>query len=233
MIAYATAPDSVAADGGGPNSPYTEELLKQLYVPGVLLETMFRRVTEQVSSRTNGKQEPWFSANVKGDFYFSGSTQTTQNGATSSLSGRTEVAPSVPPTRNSSAVSIISVEEPRSKPGPTIPDSQEFLVTHFHRGFHHTGSATGRLTVSSGGLNYMEDPGKRREVEDEFAIPCGSVRSVKALGYLTLNVNGISLEIKYVFKGKQKEIHLYSALKSINEKTMANVISSSCGISNR
>lgn len=72
LIAYATAPDSAAADGVGANSPYTQELMKQLRVSGVLVETVFRRVTEQVSSRTNGKQEPWFSANVKGDFYFSG-----------------------------------------------------------------------------------------------------------------------------------------------------------------
>lgn len=70
LIAYATAPDSVAADGQGTNSPYTEELLKQMRTPGVLIETMFRRVTEQVSSRTGGRQEPWFSANIKGDFYF-------------------------------------------------------------------------------------------------------------------------------------------------------------------
>ena len=73
LIAYATAPDSIAADGTGSNSPYTEELIKQMQASGVLVETMFRRVTEQVSARTNGKQEPWFSANVKGDFYFSGS----------------------------------------------------------------------------------------------------------------------------------------------------------------
>lgn len=73
LIAYATAPDSVAADGGGANSPYVEELTKQIQVSGVLLETMFRRVAEQVSSRSGGRQEPWYSANVKGDFYFSAS----------------------------------------------------------------------------------------------------------------------------------------------------------------
>lgn len=72
LIAYATAPDSLATDGVGVNSPYTEELIKEIRVPGVLVETMFRRVTEQVSSRTMGRQEPWFSANVKGDFYFNG-----------------------------------------------------------------------------------------------------------------------------------------------------------------
>jgi formylglycine-generating enzyme required for sulfatase activity len=70
LIAYATAPDDIAADGGGANSPYTEELIKEMRQPGVLIETMFRRVAEQVSSRSGGRQEPWFSANVKGDFYF-------------------------------------------------------------------------------------------------------------------------------------------------------------------
>lgn len=71
LIAYATAPDSVAADGGGANSPYAEELTRQMDTPGVVLETMFRRVTEQVSSRTGGRQEPWVSDNHKGEFYFS------------------------------------------------------------------------------------------------------------------------------------------------------------------
>ena len=79
LIAYATAPNSVAADGAGANSPYTEELTRQMAKPGVLLETMFRRLTEQVSARTDGRQEPWYSANVKGDFYFASGPVTSFN----------------------------------------------------------------------------------------------------------------------------------------------------------
>jgi caspase domain-containing protein len=70
LIAYATAPDSTAADGDSANSPYTEELTKQMEAPGIVLETMFRRVTEKVSARTGGRQEPWTSDNHKGEFYF-------------------------------------------------------------------------------------------------------------------------------------------------------------------
>ncbi|HSS20371.1 MAG TPA: caspase family protein [Pyrinomonadaceae bacterium] len=70
LVSYATAPDKTAEDGAGKNSPFTEELIKQMNFADVLVETMFRRVTEQVSLRTHGKQEPWFSANLKGDFYF-------------------------------------------------------------------------------------------------------------------------------------------------------------------
>jgi hypothetical protein len=81
LIAYATAPDSVAADGDGANSPYTEELARQMQVAGVFLETMFRRLTERVSARTGGRQEPWFAANVKGDFYFGGSSNIADSAA--------------------------------------------------------------------------------------------------------------------------------------------------------
>jgi formylglycine-generating enzyme required for sulfatase activity len=85
LIAYATSPDSVAADGGGANSPYAEELTKQIQVSGVLLETMFRRVAEQVSSRSGGRQEPWYSANVKGDFYFSASPTNSSSSSTADI----------------------------------------------------------------------------------------------------------------------------------------------------
>lgn len=87
LIAYATAPDSIAADGMGTNSPYTQELVKEMQASGVLVETMFRRVTERVSSRTNGKQEPWFSANVKGDFYFTGNSTGSNSANTSNSTG--------------------------------------------------------------------------------------------------------------------------------------------------
>ena len=92
LIAYATAPDSTAADGDTANSPYAEELMKQLPVPGVLIETMFRRVAEQVSSRTSGKQEPWFSANVKGDFYFNPGTASEADAGTNSAKSPASIA---------------------------------------------------------------------------------------------------------------------------------------------
>ena len=81
LIAYATAPDSVANDGDGSHSPYTEELLNQLRAPNVLVETVFRRAAEQVAKRTHGKQDPWVLSNVKGDFYFSGGPANTNKNA--------------------------------------------------------------------------------------------------------------------------------------------------------
>ena len=70
MIAYATAPGSVAADGTGRNGLYTEKLLEQISVPGLEVGQMFRQVRAGVSVETNGKQIPWESTSLTGDFYF-------------------------------------------------------------------------------------------------------------------------------------------------------------------
>jgi uncharacterized caspase-like protein len=41
LVAYATAPGSVAADGDGQNGLYTEELLEALREPGLKIEEVF------------------------------------------------------------------------------------------------------------------------------------------------------------------------------------------------
>jgi uncharacterized caspase-like protein len=58
IVAYATAPDEVATDGTGRNSPYTAALLKRLQEPGLEIEIMFRRIAADVSAQTNGRQRP-------------------------------------------------------------------------------------------------------------------------------------------------------------------------------
>jgi hypothetical protein len=67
LIAYATAPGSVAIDGEGANGLYTEELLQALRVPGLKIEDVFKRVRAAVSQRSNGIQTPWESSSLTGD----------------------------------------------------------------------------------------------------------------------------------------------------------------------
>lgn len=67
LIAYATAPGSVAADGEGANGLYTEELLKALRVPGLKVEEVFKQVRVGVSTRSKGAQTPWESSSLTGD----------------------------------------------------------------------------------------------------------------------------------------------------------------------
>jgi uncharacterized caspase-like protein len=59
IVAYATAPGQVAADGDGSNSPYAEALSKNLAIPGLALESVFRQVRIEVSEKTGGIQVPW------------------------------------------------------------------------------------------------------------------------------------------------------------------------------
>jgi formylglycine-generating enzyme required for sulfatase activity len=70
LIAYSTAPGSVANDGTGQNGIYTGQLIKAMVQPGLQLEDVFKRVRLAVSEATGGKQVPWESSSLIGDFYF-------------------------------------------------------------------------------------------------------------------------------------------------------------------
>ncbi len=70
IIAYATAPDSVAADGAGRNGVYTKHLLNSLATPGLSIEYMFKKVRNGVIDETGGNQTPWEESSLRGDFYF-------------------------------------------------------------------------------------------------------------------------------------------------------------------
>ncbi len=70
FVAYATAPGSVASDGTGKNGLYTQELLKAMQIPGLLIEQVFKEVRRNVLKLSGEKQYTWDSSNIIGDFYF-------------------------------------------------------------------------------------------------------------------------------------------------------------------
>lgn len=71
VIAYATAPGDVAADGtGDSNSPYAQALAATLAEPGLDVLQVFNRVGLTVHQRTGGQQEPWLSTSPVPDFVF-------------------------------------------------------------------------------------------------------------------------------------------------------------------
>lgn len=77
LVAYATAPGSVAADGDGKNGLYTEELLHALQVPGLKVEDVFKRVRINVARRSKGAQTPWESSSLTGDLVVNGTGNVT------------------------------------------------------------------------------------------------------------------------------------------------------------
>ena len=82
LVAYATAPGSVAEDGVGSNGVYTKALLAALSEPGLKAEEVFKKVRADVYGSTNGRQTPWESSSLTGDFIFNGIAVVNVNPAT-------------------------------------------------------------------------------------------------------------------------------------------------------
>lgn len=76
LIAYATAPGSVASDGDSANGIYTSELVRAIRQPGIPMEEAFKQARGGVVQRTQGKQTPWESSSVIGTFMFKPGSQT-------------------------------------------------------------------------------------------------------------------------------------------------------------
>jgi uncharacterized caspase-like protein len=67
LIAFATAPNKLAMDGGGRNSPFTAALLRHIRTPGLDIAFVMRRVTAEVEAGSRGAQVPWMHASLSSD----------------------------------------------------------------------------------------------------------------------------------------------------------------------
>lgn len=68
LIAYSTAPNQTAEDGGAAgNSLYTRALAEEMAVPGVQIESVFKRVAARVTKETRSRQRPWYHTSLTGD----------------------------------------------------------------------------------------------------------------------------------------------------------------------
>jgi mannose-6-phosphate isomerase-like protein (cupin superfamily) len=71
LVAFATAPGTTASDNAkGANGLFTEHLLAALRVPGLGASELFRRVRQGVLQASDGKQFPWLSDGLVGEFVF-------------------------------------------------------------------------------------------------------------------------------------------------------------------
>jgi uncharacterized caspase-like protein len=73
LVAFATAPGSVAADGKGRNGIFTGALLKHIRTPGLQINELLMSVRRDVVERSSKKQVPWESSSLLGKFYFASS----------------------------------------------------------------------------------------------------------------------------------------------------------------
>ncbi|TMH11645.1 MAG: hypothetical protein E6H65_09000 [Betaproteobacteria bacterium] len=70
LVAFATAPGSLAADGEGRNGMYTKHLLASLRQPDTDILKVFQRTRAAVVRETGGRQTPWEATSLLGEFHF-------------------------------------------------------------------------------------------------------------------------------------------------------------------
>jgi len=76
LIAYATAPGEVAADGPERNGIFTKYLMKHMIVPNLPIELVLKQARIDVAQATGGRQIPWESSSLMGNFYFNSKKST-------------------------------------------------------------------------------------------------------------------------------------------------------------
>lgn len=122
IIAYSTAPGQLAEDGDtGANSPYAAALARTITEPGLRIEDVFKRVRRSVAAATQGRQLPWESYSLMGDFYPAGSPGTVTLPGLAPQAG--PPGPTMPQPRapQTAPLATPSREAQAAKPGATQP----------------------------------------------------------------------------------------------------------------
>ena len=71
IVGYATAPGQIADDGDGVNSPFSKALSRAIRAPGLTIEEVLKQTRRDVFDATAGRQVPWVSSSLIGEFSFS------------------------------------------------------------------------------------------------------------------------------------------------------------------
>ncbi len=69
LLAYATSPGNVAADGSGKNGLYTEHLVREFSNRSAKIEDALKRVRLNVRLGSNGEQIPWETTSLESDIF--------------------------------------------------------------------------------------------------------------------------------------------------------------------
>jgi len=76
LIAYATAPGEVAADGPERNGIFTKYLMKHMIEPNLPIELVLKQARIDVARATGERQIPWEASSLMGNFYFNSDKST-------------------------------------------------------------------------------------------------------------------------------------------------------------
>jgi hypothetical protein len=120
LIAFSTAPGSVAADGTGRNSPFTEALLRHIETPGLDFQLMLRQVRRSVLQATGGAQVPWENGSLVHEVVLKPAV--VAPGATPAPAARPPVAmPAPPPAVAAAPPPAVVATSPPATPAQAAP----------------------------------------------------------------------------------------------------------------
>lgn len=70
IIIYSTSPGKTASDGIGRNGVFTKHFLRSVLNDDLEIGMMLRKIRKNIINETEGKQVPWESSSLTGEFYF-------------------------------------------------------------------------------------------------------------------------------------------------------------------
>ncbi|MBO0752698.1 MAG: caspase family protein, partial [Bradyrhizobiaceae bacterium] len=119
LVAFAARGGTIADDGGGEHSPFTQALLANIETPDLDIRIMFSKVRDQVLARTNNAQEPFTYGSLPGEeLYFKQSAKSYMSSTPPLPTGQTNVA----------MVPVRPVEKPPSPGDGTVPTRQKVVL---------------------------------------------------------------------------------------------------------
>jgi formylglycine-generating enzyme required for sulfatase activity len=107
IVAYATQPNEVAADGSGRNSPFTAAFLHNVGTPGIDMRTMFHNVLDEVARATGGRQRPELLINLDGKYELKPEFAPGSAPASGTASGPTEAERAWVLTQNTTSTAVL------------------------------------------------------------------------------------------------------------------------------
>ena len=115
LVAFSTSPGASAEDGKDGHSPYSAALAQTIGEPGMRIEEVFKKVRIAVRDATGGKQTPWETTSLTGEFYAAGPKAGTTSAQAPALAPTQTPAPTPAPAP---APMAATAPGPRSTPAP-------------------------------------------------------------------------------------------------------------------
>ncbi|MDQ0472915.1 caspase family protein [Labrys wisconsinensis] len=127
LIAFATAPGSVARDGDGRNSPFTKALLAHLETPNLDVRLLFGAVRQDVDAATQGSQTPWVNEAIIGSFSLDDGGTPAQPPVQPAIQAQPQVQPAVQAEPQLVTLQPPAQERPLTiDPTPAMPANPSF-----------------------------------------------------------------------------------------------------------